>query len=124
MTPQEIFAYRLRNIRTINNHSQEYVGRIIRVTNTTVHHIENNSYKTTHQPLAHFINCLTEHYGVIVKNTDGSEQYPITRSYFTDVPVDHERGLLQNPYLDFWVWSGQMTYEKARELEKTLPKII
>ncbi len=124
MTPQEIFAYRLRNIRTINNHTQEYVSRILGIANTTVSYIEQNAYRTTNQPLAHFINCLVEHYGGIAKNTDGTKQYPITRSYFTDAPVKDVKDLLMNPYLDFWVWSGQMTYEKAKELEKTLPKII
>lgn len=124
MTTQEIFAYRLRNIRTINNHTQEYVGRILGIAGATVCYIEQSAYRTTHQPLAHFINCLVDHYGIVVKNTDESKQYPITRSYFTDAPVDDVRDLLQNPYLDFWVWSGQMTYEKAKELEKTLPKII
>lgn len=111
MTAQEIFAYRLRNIRTINNHTQEYVSRILGIANATVSYIEQNAYRTTHQPLAHFINCLTEHYG-------------IDRSYFTKEPVRDIKDLLMNPYLDYWVWSGQMTYEKARELEKTLPRII
>ena len=111
MTAQEIFAYRLRSIRTINNHTQEYVGRILGIAGATVCYIEQSAYRTTHQPLAHFINCLTEHYG-------------LDRSYFTQEPVSDVKDLLMNPYLDYWVWSGQMTYEKAKELEKTLPKII
>ncbi len=110
MTPQEVFAYRLRNIRTINNHTQEYVGRILGVSHLTVHNFENNTYRTHHKSLDSCIDKLVEHYGV-------------HRSYFIMQPVKEVKDLLMNPYLDFWVWSWQMTYEKARELEKTLPII-
>ena len=112
MTAQEIFSYRLYNIRRIRERSRKDVSTGTGFDENTIFYWEKRFRYQPHTP-----------FKVIIDNL--AEYFDVPTSYFSECRYTEKVGeLLLNPYLDYWVWSGAITYEKAKELQEILPSTL
>ena len=112
MTQQEIFSYRLSNIRKIRARTLKQVSAGTGFTQASIFNWERSEYPSSHTPFSVLAERLAEY-------------FQVPANYFLECDYTQNIGyLLLNPYLDYWVWSGEMTYEKAKELQEKLPDIL